>query len=229
MMRAASSSRVLRELAAPVREDLLGSSHARSLGRAAALRLQGSRDDQLYVFADGVAKEHVLACSGEDRITGLVGPGASVGIETVFAGAPASTCVTCLSPATVVVIPGAAIRDAITRCPAVGREIIAELSVRFAAAVDARVEQTATAAPERVVARLVDLVDGWSVPTESGMAITAPVTQEELGSWAGVSRETVGKVLHDLREAGLLTTGRRQLVVTRPAELRRWRPAIAST
>lgn len=222
--RATEVSRVLRALPPQVLDAVLATSTVRLCGPHDALRLQGSRDDSLCVFLEGAAKEHVLTVAGEDRVTGLVGPGDSVGIETVFAATAAVTCVTALTSVAVVSIPGPSMREAVTLSGDAARALIAEEATRLVAAVESDVSQTSVPAPQRVVARLVELADGWSTPVDLGHAITVPLTQEELGSWAGVSRETVSKVLHDLRGAGLLRTGRRRLVVTRPDALRTWRP-----
>jgi CRP/FNR family transcriptional regulator, cyclic AMP receptor protein len=66
----------------------------------------------------------------------------------------------------------------------------------------------------RISARLVELATRFGEPTEGGVAITLPLTQEELGSWCGCSREAVAKGLQTLRGLGLIETSRRRIVVT---------------
>jgi CRP/FNR family transcriptional regulator, cyclic AMP receptor protein len=53
----------------------------------------------------------------------------------------------------------------------------------------------------RVAHRLVELVDRFGEPSDSGIRITLPFTQDELSSWVGASREAVTKALRTLRPA----------------------------
>jgi hypothetical protein len=60
------------------------------------------------------------------------------------------------------------------------------------------------------------------VPTPGGgRRIDISLTQEELASLAFTSRGVVAGVLRDLRERGLVHTGRRELIVTDPDALLR--------
>jgi CRP/FNR family transcriptional regulator/pyruvate formate lyase activating enzyme len=72
----------------------------------------------------------------------------------------------------------------------------------------------------RVCARLVDLMTRYGRPDQLGVAITAPLSQQEIGSWAGLSREAVVKALHALRCLGWVETRGRTITVTDPAAVR---------
>jgi CRP-like cAMP-binding protein len=50
--------------------------------------------------------------------------------------------------------------------------------------------------------------------------LTAPLSQQEIGSWAGLSREAVVKALHALRCLGWIHTGGRTITVLDPAAVR---------
>jgi CRP/FNR family cyclic AMP-dependent transcriptional regulator len=73
----------------------------------------------------------------------------------------------------------------------------------------------------RVARRLVELVDRFGEPTESGIKIALPFTQDELASWVGASREAVAKALRTLRACGYLRTQRRTYTVVDIEGLRR--------
>ena len=53
------------------------------------------------------------------------------------------------------------------------------------------------------------------------MLIDLPITQEELASWVGSSREGVNKALHTLRGLNWVTTERRAITVLDMEALRR--------
>ena len=48
-----------------------------------------------------------------------------------------------------------------------------------------------------------------------------PLSQEEIASWVGASREAVSKALHVLRSLGIVETGRRRIAVLDLEALRR--------
>ena len=60
---------------------------------------------------------------------------------------------------------------------------------------------------------LVELAEHHGEPDGDGIAITLPITQEELAGWTGSSREAVAKSLASLRGLGAIRTERRRIVV----------------
>jgi CRP/FNR family cyclic AMP-dependent transcriptional regulator len=73
----------------------------------------------------------------------------------------------------------------------------------------------------RVAARLVELAERYGRPSEHGVRIDLPITQEELASWVGSSREGVNKALHTLRGLHWVETERRSITVLDVEALRR--------
>lgn len=76
-------------------------------------------------------------------------------------------------------------------------------------------------APIRIIRRLLQLAEPAGRETSEGIRIEATLSQEELGSWAGASRESVAKLFHDLRDRGIVQTGHRHLLLCDPDALRR--------
>jgi CRP/FNR family cyclic AMP-dependent transcriptional regulator len=73
----------------------------------------------------------------------------------------------------------------------------------------------------RVAALLLEMAVLHGRTTGAGVEIVPPATQEELASTAAMSRESYVRVLRDLRERGLISTGRRQVIIHRIADLQR--------
>ena len=73
----------------------------------------------------------------------------------------------------------------------------------------------------RVARRLVELAERFGEETDGGVRITLPISQEELAGWAGASRESTAKALHELRDLGLIETARRDITVRDLAGLER--------
>jgi CRP-like cAMP-binding protein len=68
---------------------------------------------------------------------------------------------------------------------------------------------------------LLELGDQFGESTDDGIAVELPLSQEQLASWCGASREATVKALASLRALGCVTTGRRSLHIRDVEALRR--------
>jgi CRP/FNR family transcriptional regulator, cyclic AMP receptor protein len=73
----------------------------------------------------------------------------------------------------------------------------------------------------RVAHRLAELTERYGVASAEGIVLDVPLSQEELASWTGASREAVNKALQVLRSLHMIETGRRRLTVLDAEGLRR--------
>jgi CRP-like cAMP-binding protein len=77
-----------------------------------------------------------------------------------------------------------------------------------------RAEFGARDALGRVASRLAELAETAGEPCADGIRIAMPLTQEDLAQWVAASREAVARALASLRRRHLITTARREIVVT---------------
>ena len=74
----------------------------------------------------------------------------------------------------------------------------------------------------RVAGRLVELCDRYGAEDGAGIDVGLAITQDELASWAGASREAVAKGMALLRTLGWVRTERRRIIVLDLPALRRY-------
>lgn len=73
-----------------------------------------------------------------------------------------------------------------------------------------RVEQLSyRSAAKRVARALIDLADEHGVRDEKGTVIAFKLSQRDLASLVGLTRETVNMILHDFQRRGMIETDRR--------------------
>jgi CRP/FNR family transcriptional regulator, cyclic AMP receptor protein len=72
----------------------------------------------------------------------------------------------------------------------------------------------------RVAARLVELAERFGQHADGEVKIAMPLSQDELASWTGSSREAVSKSLSALRSHGWIETSRLRVVIRDLAALR---------
>ncbi|WP_376795012.1 Crp/Fnr family transcriptional regulator [Thermogemmatispora sp.] len=72
----------------------------------------------------------------------------------------------------------------------------------------------------RVAKKLLELAELHGVPTEDGIRIDIRLTQQDLASMVGASRESVNKVLGFFSGKGYISTDHHRITLRRPAELK---------
>lgn len=191
--------------------------HGASLTRFASrdtLSPRHAPDDALHVLVRGAAVQQVWVSEGRREFFARpVGEGEVLGITDVLALDAVRRETRSLGPSLTLRIPGTTVRGLVE-----GSHVVAASVARVAVQALRAAEQDqlvlATGdAMARVVHRVVELAERWGVPGDHGIDLDLPLTQEQLGAWAGVSRESTVKCLQRLRQAGLITTSRRHIVV----------------
>jgi CRP-like cAMP-binding protein len=74
--------------------------------------------------------------------------------------------------------------------------------------------------PRRCAAALLHLANCRHADPPGAQSVEAPLSQEELGSIANLSRTSISTILHDFETAGLIRLGYRCVVLVEPARLR---------
>jgi CRP-like cAMP-binding protein len=65
----------------------------------------------------------------------------------------------------------------------------------------------------RIAKRLLELAAEHGTPVEGGIRIELALTQGELASWTGATRETVSRALRMMRRLGWIETAKRRITV----------------
>jgi CRP/FNR family transcriptional regulator, cyclic AMP receptor protein len=185
-------------------------------------------DDAVLLLLDGVAIATVPSDDGYQVVTELLRPGSVAGLPVALGQPAGGTDLAALLPTDALWFPGPEFRRHLTDLPALALSALRILAAEVAVCRREVARFAASSTTERVVDRLLELVDTWGQPYSDGtIRVVIPLTQEMLASWAQTSRESTAKVLHDLRKAGLIRTARRELTVLDPDRLRTKRAPTA--
>lgn len=194
-------------------EVVLADARWKRLERGATLTLRGSRSAHAWLLVCGFVKEHRPLPDGTDAVCAFRGPGDLVGELGALTGCPADNDATMLTPGEALAVSAAALARAARRSERLQQAVLRALASRATEAEAAVARQDQVDAMERVSMAVLSLAEKWGVPVGDGVLIRLPLTQAELASWVGVSRETAAKALAHLRRAGLVSTSRRRLTV----------------
>ena len=170
---------------------------------------------------EGRVKVASISEEGRERVLAFRGPGEVLGELSAIDGRPRSAGVTTVDPVRALVLPAADFRLFLERNPRMALFLLRRLIGRLREADRKRVEFGATDTIGRVAARLLELAERYGVSGPGGVRIDLPITQEELASWVGSSREGVNKALQTLRALHWIDMERRTITVLDEDSLRR--------
>jgi CRP/FNR family cyclic AMP-dependent transcriptional regulator len=183
---------------------------ARSYPRNTIIVSEGDKTDSLYIILEGRVKAFVSDDDGRDVVLSTQGPGEYFG-EMVLDEGPRSASIMTLEASRFLVVPKNDFRDFVARNPAFALNLIEKLIGR-ARALTASVKSLALMDVYGRVARLL-----LELAEDNGgrLAIQQRMTQQDIASRIGASREMVSRILKDLSIGGYLTQSRAGIVLHR--------------
>lgn len=187
--------------------------HLRSWPRGGILFRESDPSDSVVVLVSGRVKAYCDTAGGTEVLLAVRGPGSLIGELAAIDQRPRSATVEALEPVSALALALPAFQDYLRAHGRIALLVAQTIADRLRDADRKRIEFGAHDALGRVAARLVELVDRFGQPTEEGTQITLPLSQDELASWIGSSREAVSKAMQTLRANGWIRTSRRSVVV----------------
>ncbi|GAA1865089.1 Crp/Fnr family transcriptional regulator [Asanoa iriomotensis] len=203
------------------RADFVKRGRRRRWKRGEVLIRQADTSDWVLLLESGRVKAASHTAGGAEVVLAVRGPGALLGELSAVSREPRSASVLALEPVTGLVVPLSEFEVYLKEHGRVALVLMRLLAERLRDADRKRIEFGAQDTTGRVAARLVELADRFGVQEPGGgVRIALPLSQDELASWIGASREAVSKSLGVLRTAGLVRTSRLRVVVLDPTALR---------
>jgi CRP-like cAMP-binding protein len=196
------------------RDALVGVGVMRTFARDAVLMFQDEPDDRVMVLRDGRVKVARIEQDGRELMLSIRDPGDLLGELAFIDGEPRVATVTALEPVRAVVIPALVMRRHLETTPRIAVLLLAIVARRFRESSVTRSQFGVTDTMGRLAARLVELAERYGEATDAGqVAVTLPISREDMAAWTGASRAGLAEALRRFRELGWLELEQRQLVV----------------
>jgi CRP-like cAMP-binding protein len=189
------------EMFEPLTDDeltqLSAASRVRDLRRNDVLFHEHDEADELFVVTRGRVAMTRGFIDGRESVMALMEVGDLFGEMPLFDGQTRSTDGRALEPSCVVVVPYQPVRDLYSARPELLWSVVRLLSTRLRVINEALADSMFLDVAGRTAKRLLELSGGQD-------AFQLPVTQEELASMVGASRERVNKALAQFARLGWL-------------------------
>jgi CRP/FNR family transcriptional regulator, cyclic AMP receptor protein len=194
---------------------LLRLGHPKRFRKGARIIVQGDHSDNVFLLLSGLIKVTLDTPDGREVVLCVLGAGDLLGeFETLEGLAQRAAGNVAVLPGECRVIPADEFMAALETHPEMLLTMARVILSRLHAA-DRRREASASMGVSRSLAGfLVELVDRYGRPDGRLINLSIHLTQEELASLISTSRDSAVRGLSTLRTKGLITTQRRQIVVT---------------
>jgi CRP-like cAMP-binding protein len=193
------ATRLFSVLPEEVRDGLRGQMELRTYDRGQLLFRQGDPATELFVVVEGRIAIATQAGDGREAMVAVLENGGLFGELALFDDAPRSADGRALTDSTVAALGYEAVREALRARPELLWVMVRLLAERLRATDETLADAVFLDVPARTAKRLLELAGDDD-------AFTIPMTQEELASMIGASRERVNKALALFARLGWLET-----------------------
>ena len=191
-------------------DEIVALGRVRMVTEGTAIHRAGDAFRSVFYIKSGAAKRVLIQEDGREQILGFPMPGDIVAIEAISAGTH-STTVVALDICAIVEIPFEALEALASERPDVARFLYQRMSAAL------REEHSWLAAlglfnaDERLATFLLDLSQRFSARGFSAQRFMLRMTRAEIGSFLGLTLETVSRVFSRFQKLGLLNVTRREI------------------
>lgn len=212
----------MRELSLEERENLRAVSVRRRFAAGETVFAPVPAPQSVYLLEDGLVRIYRLSEAGSETTLGYVKPGEVFGELTIFGDYPRESFAQAVDPCLVWKVPRQRFQPYVESRPGLVFAISKQIGARMKR-IESRVEDLVFCDVHTRVSRiLLELASSFGVSRADGsLALDVHITQEELATLVGSTRQSVNVSLGDLTEQGLVGREGRQLVLLKPDELRR--------
>lgn len=191
---------------------------ARSLGvqtfqRAEPIFHQGSIGSTLYIITSGQVRIYTTSEAGQELTVTIFRDGDFFGEMALLDGQPRAASAEAMCKTTALTLQRAAFLHTINACPPIAASVLEVMAARIRQTNAAAEQLAQMSASQRVVRQLLGLAARYGIADGGAIRIDLHLTQDDLASLSGTTRETVNRVLANLRDQGLIRVERARVSV----------------
>lgn len=201
---------------------LLAPARVERLDAGRVLFRKGDPGDRLYVVLAGRISIGTTSEDGKEVVLNVLGRGAVFGEIALLDGKARTADATAMAECHLLVLERSDFMPFLESHPEVAARLIAVLCERVRWVSESYEDALFMDLPARLAKRLLRLAEAYGEPAEgAGTRIEFPLSQQELAKMAGVSRESVNKLLRAWQHEGLIAHDHSHVTILDEARLKR--------
>jgi CRP-like cAMP-binding protein len=209
----------LRSIPLAAAADLRSRGRERRFSTGQALFREGDPPSSVAVILDGTVKVSASGVGGTEALLAMRGPGSVIGEFAAIDRTVRCATVTAVRPVRALFVPCPAFEAFLAEQPSAALALLRLVVARLRDADRMRIEFGTLEVQARLARRLLELARDHGEEVDGEIVIRLAVTQDDLAGMVGASRQSVARGLRELREGGLITTGRRTITIIDAAGL----------
>jgi CRP-like cAMP-binding protein len=211
----------LSELSAEERNSLREKSSRRRYEAGEVVFMPAPNPESVYLLEDGLVRIYRLSESGLETTLGYVRKGEIFGELAVFGDYPRESFAQAVDPSMVWKVPRRIFQPFVESRPGLAFEVSKQIGERLKR-IESRVENLVFRdVRSRLIMILLELGSCFGQERDDGsVLLNGHITQTELATLVGSTRQSVNAGLGELSEHGLITREGRQIVILKPIEFR---------
>lgn len=182
------------------------------------------RDDPgtvLYVIKEGKVKISLISPDGQEISLVVFGKGECFGEFAILDGLPRSADAIALERVECYTLQRSDFHKTIAKNPKIAIQVMEVLSKRIRTTNQMVEDLIFLDVYGRVAKKLLELADTHGTRVDSGIRIEVRLTQQELASMVGASRESVNKVMGYFTEKNFISSDKHKITLHRLTDLKR--------
>jgi CRP/FNR family cyclic AMP-dependent transcriptional regulator len=182
------------------------------------------RDDPgqvLYVIKEGKVKICLISPDGQEISLAVLGKGDCFGEFAILDSLPRSADAVAMEKVECYTLQRSDFHNAVMKNPKIAIQIMEVLTKRLRTTDEMIENLIFLDVPGRVAKKLLELADSHGVKVDDGVRIEVRLTQQELASMVGASRESVNKVMGYFTDKRFISTDKHRITLHRIVDLRR--------
>lgn len=187
---------------------------------------EGSEKESIYIVRSGLVKAFKTDAEGHEQIVNFLGPGSMFPHTGFFLLSPYPATTEAVMDTQLLAMPLRSFEQIITSTPGIAIKVMREMSATIQELQSKLQELSGQDILVRLQSFLLAMAQkqGRQLP-DGRVKLTLPVTHQELANTIGTTRESVTRLLTQLRKEGLLEVSRGGFVISDIDRLRHWNKA----
>lgn len=194
----------------------------RTIKRKSIVFIEGGEKDAVYFVLDGIVKTYKTNEEGHEHIVSLLQTGDMFPHTGFFNSEPYPATAETLVDSTFITISVKQFEQLIVTVPAISMKLIDVMGATIRELQQKLQQMSGHDVHERILSFLLQLAEKLGERRGNHIHIELPITNQELASSIGTTRETVNRLLNQLKKQALLHVNRAEIVIIDMEGLRRW-------
>ncbi len=191
----------------------------RKLKKGSVVWCQGDIANHVGFLIEGAAMSTFHTPTGRMGVTGVWFPGDILGAADLGGSHPRQITLKCIKESRIYELPSSVFFEIVARFPQVSEAVIRALSIRLRWVAHLAIALETQSAFGCVCTILHVLSERFSVPDAEGALLDLSLTNEDLASFVGVTRQRMNVTLRDLQRLGVIKVSRRKITLIDRARL----------